>query len=128
MIDIADAAGTQHPYVQMQLARGAIRYRLGDSVAALPYLENAVHITESWRDSWDEFFGTEAAFFLALAQHQAGRHAQAQASLQLARSRLNELNEAVDKPYPDMVWKLAQICRETETELGPEARTSSPEN
>ncbi len=87
-----------------------------------------MHVTEGWRDSWDEFFGTEAAFFLALAQHQAGRHAQAQASLQLARARLNELNEAVDKPYPDMVWKLVQICREAETELGPAAPTSSSAN
>jgi hypothetical protein len=127
MRELVDTALTQHPVVLLHLANGAVRYRLGDFAAALPRLEHAVRTTENWHDSFDEFYGTETAFFLAMAQRKAGHLAEAQVSLELAQARLAALNSALDKPYPDMVWKLEHIQREAETALRADASTGPPE-
>jgi len=114
---LVDSALRQRPTIQMHLASGAVRYRLGEFAAALPHLEHVVRTTDNWHNSFDEFWGTEAAFFLAMAQQKLGQTQEAQATLARARDRLNKLNAALDKPYPDMVWKLDQLQREAESEL-----------
>ncbi len=126
MIDLVDSALAQHPHVQMYLASGAVRYRLGQADAALPYLQHAVQTTDNWHSSFDQFFGTEAAFFLAMAQQASGRTIEAQASLLRAQTRLQQLQDAADKPYPDMAWKLERLRQESEALLNHASTSSVP--
>lgn len=123
MTALADGARAQHPRVPMYLACGAIRYRLGEYEAALPFLEHAVSMTQDWHNSFDEFVGTESVYFLAMAQYKAGHHAEARSSLILAHARLTALNTALDKPFSDMEWKLNRIRQEAESVVGTEAAT-----
>jgi serine/threonine protein kinase/predicted Zn-dependent protease len=126
MVKLADGARTQYPHVPMHLACGAVCYRLGDYDAALPCLEHAVSMTQEWHNAFDEYAGTESAYFLAMTQHNLGHHAEARESLTLAHARLAQLNAALDKPYPDMVWKLNRIRQEAESVVNTEITTQQP--
>ncbi len=86
---LVDATIQQHPLVPMYLAGGAVCYRLGDFVAAQGYLEHAVRATADWQNAFDEFLGTEAAFFLAMARHKAGRPTRSPRSTSPAPAWLN---------------------------------------
>ena len=105
------------PACRCRLLAVAVRYRLGDFAGALPYLESLLQKTEHWHNSFDQFYGTEAAYFLAMAQHRAGMSAESRISMQRAHDRRNRLNAAADKPQADMVWKLEHLAAEAQCVL-----------
>ena len=58
------------------------------------------------------------AFILAMAYHGMGRPGVAAAALAAARARQARFSDAPDRPFPDLLWKLAQLRREAEATLG----------